>query len=276
MPLMPASWATWLRRASVPLTTSGRAPKRSAANDSARKAAPVVDCGTPTCAASSDTKPPSVTRWRHVAQRRGIHLVDGDVQVPVVGVLVHRGHPLVLSIPECLAKPVLDVLDLLAGRLFAFGKADHEVVGLVGLRARVLRLGGENGFNRPTGVLVAAIDGSRPGDFLTLVGGVEDVGAKARPACRVRRLTMLLSDVQHIAGKLLEAGSALRGRDVLGNHAIISGRRSRPVYPATRQADREACEPRFPAPPCRADRPARASTILRAFLGRRPPSPSLR
>ena len=39
-----------------------RAPNRSAASDKARKAAAVVDCGTRTWAASSDTTPPSVTR----------------------------------------------------------------------------------------------------------------------------------------------------------------------------------------------------------------------
>jgi hypothetical protein len=79
-----------------------------------------------------------------VSERPRMHIVDGDVKVPVVSVLVHGGDALVLLEAQRSAEPVLDVLDLLAGRLLAVGEADHQVVALVAAAARVAGLSGED------------------------------------------------------------------------------------------------------------------------------------
>jgi len=75
-------------------------------------------------------QPVVVADWHHVPKRRRVNFVDRDVQVPVVGVLMHRRHALVRLEADRSAQPVLDVLHLRPARLFAFRKADHQVVVL--------------------------------------------------------------------------------------------------------------------------------------------------
>ena len=60
-----------------------------------------------------------------------MNLVDGDVQVPVIGVLVHRRDALMLGEADRRADRVLDVLQLRPRRFLAIREADDQVVVLV-------------------------------------------------------------------------------------------------------------------------------------------------
>jgi hypothetical protein len=69
-----------------------------------------------------------------------VNLVDGDMDVQVVGVVVNGTDPLMIAVPESLANSRLDSLQ--GGFVGLVGaKADNQVIGLVGLGAGVLRPG---------------------------------------------------------------------------------------------------------------------------------------
>jgi hypothetical protein len=67
----------------------------------------------------------------------GVDLVDGHMDVQVVGVGVHRAHALMLAETQCVADFILDAAQNLKRRLFACGKRDQEVIGLVAAGALV-------------------------------------------------------------------------------------------------------------------------------------------
>ncbi len=154
-------------------------------------------------------QPEMIPERLDVPECLGMHLVDGDVHVPVVGVLVHRRDALVLREAERRAEPVLDVRELLARRPLALGEADDEVIALVGLAAGVAGLGGQDLFHRPAGIVGLAVADPCPGDLLALMGLVQYVGAEPGPARRIDAP----SGVEDVGSQALEIrGSPSRGR----------------------------------------------------------------
>jgi hypothetical protein len=104
-----------------------------------------------------------------------VNLVDGDVQVQVVGVVVHGTDPLMLAVAQPLADSPLDRLQGRRVGLLAGAKADDQVIGLVGLGAPVLRLGIEHFEDRrigPVGVAVGDRDARHPLALLLLIDEV--------------------------------------------------------------------------------------------------------
>jgi len=70
----------------------------------------------------------------------GVNLVDGDMNVQVVGVVVHRTDSLMLTVPEALTDARLDGFQ--CGFAWFFGpETDDQVIGLVGFGTSVLDLG---------------------------------------------------------------------------------------------------------------------------------------
>jgi hypothetical protein len=123
-------------------------------------------------------------------------LVDGDVQVQVVGVVVHGTDALMLAVTQSLADSPLDRLQGRRVGLLASTKADDQVIGLVGLGAPVLRLGIEHFEDRcigPVGVAVGDRDARHP-----------------------LALLLLIDEVLHQAGEV--ALPDRLHRDVLGDH----------------------------------------------------------
>jgi len=70
----------------------------------------------------------------------GMHLVNGDMEVDVVGVVVRCTHTLMVLKPQRLAERLLDRYQLLHRRVLSGAKGDQEVVSLVRSRPRVLKL----------------------------------------------------------------------------------------------------------------------------------------
>jgi hypothetical protein len=104
-----------------------------------------------------------------------VDLVDGDVQVQVVGVVVHGTDALMLAVAQSLADSPLDRLQRRRVGLLAGTKADDQVIGLVGLGAPVLRLGVEHFEDRrigPVGVAVGDRDARHPLALLLLIDEV--------------------------------------------------------------------------------------------------------
>jgi hypothetical protein len=78
-----------------------------------------------------------------------VHLVDGHVQVQVVGVEMHRRNALMIAQTDGRANLVLDLVQCLDWHPLARRQADDQVVMLVLLAPGVLRLGGEDLWRRP-------------------------------------------------------------------------------------------------------------------------------
>jgi hypothetical protein len=104
-----------------------------------------------------------------------VNLVDGDVQVEVVGVVVHGTDALMLGVAQSLADSPLDRLQRRLVWLLAGTKTDDQVIGLVGLGSPVLRLSIERFEDRrigPVGVAVGDRDARHPLALLLLIDEV--------------------------------------------------------------------------------------------------------
>jgi hypothetical protein len=125
-----------------------------------------------------------------------VNLVDGDVQVQVVGVVVHGTDALMLAVAQSLADS-RSIACRWFRRLLAGAKADDQVIGLVGLGAPVLRLGVE------TSRIAAS--------------GRSGVAVGDRDARHPLALLLLIDEVLHQTGEVA-LPDRLHG-DVLGDHA---------------------------------------------------------
>ena len=67
----------------------------------------------------------------------GMDLVDGDVDVQVVGVAMHGTDALMLGITECGAYPILNLPQHVSRRVFPRRKAHQQMIGLVASRPSV-------------------------------------------------------------------------------------------------------------------------------------------
>ena len=77
----------------------------------------------------------------------GVNLVDGNMDVQVVGVVVNGTDPLMIAVPE---RPANSRLDSIQGGFVGLvtAEADNQVIGLVGLGTGVLDLGVDDLENR--------------------------------------------------------------------------------------------------------------------------------
>jgi hypothetical protein len=88
-------------------------------------------------------RPVRVVRLVHRVPRR-VNLVDGDVDVQVVGVVVNGTDTLMLAEAKPRADAFLNRPQGIGAGLFAGPEADDQVIGLVALGSRVRVLGRQN------------------------------------------------------------------------------------------------------------------------------------
>jgi len=135
--------------------------------------------------------------------RPGIHAIDGDVHVQMIGVVMYDTHALVLREPEGLACAALDRRKYFAGRFFARRKCQDQVIRAVS-RAVIPDL-----------------------NALDLENRAGDVGADAvgQPdSAQPLRVTATAREVSH---EPAEAAAGSRHRDLLRDHGSPRSRSAR-------------------------------------------------
>ena len=131
-------------------------------------------------------RPVRVVRLVHRVPRR-VNLVDGDVDVQVVGVVVDGTDSLMLAITQPDADAFLNRAQGVGAGLLAGPEADDQVVGLVALRAGVRVLGRQHlrdGVLDGTGFAVRRLHVAQPVVFAL---GVGDVVRQAREVALAKR-----------------------------------------------------------------------------------------
>ena len=132
---------------------------------------------------------------------RGMHFVDGDVEMQVVGVPVNHGNPLMFGKSKRAAKVVFDPGKGVAEQVFTSSKGDDQVIGSV-----------------PFGPLIAALDRLH---FVHGPTSDRPTGSWSRPPLRPGRFSPFESRRYAIQMTDLAFGCRLH-RSLLGNHSLAA------------------------------------------------------
>ena len=78
-------------------------------------------------------KPGRVSERLNVLQAGRVNLVDGDVDVQMIGVDMHGADALMVGKADCLAKLIFNRVQHVERRILARRETENEVIGLIGL-----------------------------------------------------------------------------------------------------------------------------------------------